>query len=116
MTGADPAFTAGRIPAGDSFKGARSHKELRGLLEAGEIRAALIIGEDPMAWGRTGAWFGNVEFMAAMDWTDTETTRFANVVLPGSTFLETNGTRCNFEGRVARFIRAVEPPAGVLLG
>ena len=113
VTGADPAFTAGRIPAGDSFKGARSHKELRGLLEAGEIRAALIIGEDPMAWGRTGAWFGNVEFMAAMDWTDTETTRFANVVLPGSTFLETNGTRCNFEGRVARFIRAVEPPAGV---
>ncbi|MCU0639028.1 MAG: FAD-dependent oxidoreductase [Candidatus Krumholzibacteria bacterium] len=112
VTGADPAFTPGRIPAGDSFKGARSHKELRGLLEAGEIKAALIIGEDPMAWGRTGSWFGNVEFMAAMDWTDTETTRFANVVLPGSTFLETNGTRCNFEGRVARYVRAVEPPAG----
>jgi anaerobic selenocysteine-containing dehydrogenase len=48
-----------------------------------------------------------------VDWTETETTRFSDVVLPGSTFLETAGTRVNFEGKVIDFARAVEPPAGV---
>ena len=37
----------------------------------------------------------------------------ANVVLPGSTYLETEGTRCNFEGRLIEFSRTVEPPASV---
>ena len=35
----------------------------------------------------------------------------ANVVFPGSTYLETEGTRCNFEGRLIEFSRTVEPPA-----
>jgi predicted molibdopterin-dependent oxidoreductase YjgC len=83
------------------------------LLEKGEIRGALVIGEDPMAWGSTGSWLQNIEFLAAIDWTETETTRFADVVLPGSTFLETAGTRCNFEGKVIEYSRAVQPPAGV---
>jgi formate dehydrogenase major subunit len=113
LTGADPAFAAGRTPAEESMAGARDREELRKMLEDEEIRAALIIGEDPMAWGRTGRWFENVEFIAAMDWTPTETTQYADVVLPGSTYLETEGTRCNFEGRLTEFTRAVEPPAGL---
>jgi predicted molibdopterin-dependent oxidoreductase YjgC len=48
-----------------------------------------------------------------MDWTETETTRFADVVLPGSTYLEANGTRCNFEGRLVEYSRAVRPAAGL---
>ena len=113
LTGADPAFQAGRAPAPEGLPGARDREELRKMLEAEEIRAAFIIGEDPMAWGRTGRWFENVEFIAAMDWTPTETTQYADVVLPGSTYLETEGTRCNFEGRLVEFTRAVEPPAGL---
>jgi len=113
VMGADPAFSAGRVPAAEGIKGSRNRDELRERLEAGEIRAAFIIGEDPMAWGRTGKWFENVEFLAAMDWTPTETTQYADAVLPGSTFLETAGTRCNFEGNVAEFAAAIEPPAGL---
>jgi formate dehydrogenase major subunit len=113
IMGADPVFAAGRVPGPKGLKGASSHRELRDLLRSGKIKGALIIGEDPMAWGRTGAWFENVEFLAAMDWTNTETTEYADVVLPASTYLETEGTRCNFEGRLAVFARAVEPPAGV---
>ncbi len=113
VAGAEPAFAAGRAPAPESAGGARSRAELRKILEDGEIRAAFIIGEDPMAWGRTGRWFENVEFLAAMDWTPTETTQYADVVLPGSTFLETPGTRCNFEGGLTEFTQAVEPPAGL---
>jgi len=113
IMGADPAFAAGRIPSPKGLAGAASQGELRDLLRNGAIRAALVIGEDPMAWGRIGAWFENVEFLAAMDWTNTETTEYADVVLPGSTYLETEGTRCNFEGRLVEFSRAVEPPAAV---
>jgi len=113
IMGADPAFEPGRKAAPTKLPGARSHAEMRDLLEKGGIRAALVIGEDPLAWRQTGSWFRNIEFLAAMDWTETETTQFADVVLPGSTYLETAGTRCNFEGRLVEFAGAVEPPAGV---
>ncbi|HDS30883.1 MAG TPA: hypothetical protein ENN67_07575, partial [Firmicutes bacterium] len=77
IMGADPAFAVGKIPVASDLKGAKNHDELAGLLKSGEIRAALIIGEDPMAWTSTGSWFQNIEFLAAMDWTGTETTQFA---------------------------------------
>jgi anaerobic selenocysteine-containing dehydrogenase len=118
ILGADPAFTPGRKPvaAGEAgskpLPGARTLQELHDLLEKGEIRAALVLGEDPMAWGRTGSWFQNVEFMATMDWTPTETTSYSDVVLPGCTYLEQGGTRCNFEGNLVEFRQAVESPAG----
>ena len=83
------------------------------MLEDGGLRAALVIGENPLEHDRTGSWFRNVDFLAAMDWTGTETTRFADVTLPGTTYLETPGTRCNFEGRLVEFAGAVDPPAGV---
>ncbi len=121
VMGADPAFSAGREPSPVRIAGARGHGEIRELLSKSKIKAAFVIGEDPFAWGSTGSWFQNIEFLAAMDWTHTETTQYADVVLPGSTYLETEGTRCNFEGTLVEFKRAVEPPAGlsgreVLLG
>jgi anaerobic selenocysteine-containing dehydrogenase len=61
---------------------------------------------------KLGSYFGNGEFLAALDWCPTETTRFADVVLPGSTFLESDGTRINFEGRLTRYTQAVKPPFG----
>jgi predicted molibdopterin-dependent oxidoreductase YjgC len=112
VSGADPAFAAGRLPSPEGLPGARTHRDLRRLLSEGEIRAALVIGEDPMDWGKSGAWFQNVEFLAVMDWTPTETTAYADVVLPGSTYLESGGTRCSFEGKLVRFTQAVQPPAG----
>ncbi|MBN1335436.1 MAG: FAD-dependent oxidoreductase [Deltaproteobacteria bacterium] len=111
VTGADPAFAAGRVPAPD-LPGARTRDALRRLLAEGRIRAALVVGEDPLRHERTAAPFREVEFLVAMDWTPTETTQAADVVLPGSTWLESEGTRCTFEGRVVRATRAVEPPSG----
>ncbi len=113
VMGADPAFLPGRIPAEGELPGASTIQDLRNILENGDIRAALIIGENPLEYNRTGTWFQNVEFLAAVDWADTETTRFADVTLPGSTFLETPGTRCNFEGELTSFTGAVSPPSGI---
>ena len=111
--GADPAFIAGRVPVSRKITGAVTQGELRRLLSDGELKGAIIIGEDPLAWGPTGAWFQNVDFLAAMDWTDTETTQYADIVLPGSTYLETEGSRCNFEGKLIEYSQAIAPPAGV---
>ncbi len=113
VTGADPAYSPGRAILSKKLEGAKNHAELRVLLEKGEIRGAIVIGEDPLAWDRTGSWFQNIEFLCAMDWTENETTRFADVVLPGSTYLETRGTRCNFEGRLVEYSRTVRPAAGI---
>lgn len=112
LAGADPAFGPGRVPHPAGVAGARSREELRTLLAGGQIKGALVIGEDPMAWGQIGRWFANVEFIGAMDWARTETTQYADVVLPGSTSLETAGTRCNFEGVLREYAQAVPPPAG----
>jgi formate dehydrogenase major subunit len=113
ITGADPAFEPGRVPNSGRIAGAQTHEQLRKLLTSGELKAALVIGEDPMAWPQSGSWFRSIDFLAAMDWATTETTQYADVVLPGSTYLETSGTRCNFEGNVIEFAQAVEPPAGL---
>lgn len=112
VMGADPAFRPGRV-RDDAVSGTHRRRDLLRLLESGEIRAVLIIGEDPLAWNQTASWFQNIEFLAAMDWTNTETTQYADVVLPGSTYLETAGHRCNYEGSLIEFSRAVEPPAGL---
>lgn len=113
VMGADPAFLTGRVPVGENaLPGAKTSQELRTLLEDGELKAAFIIGENPLDFSRTGSWFQNCQFIAAMDWTDTETTMAADVTLPGSTYLETPGTRCNYEGNVICFNGAVPPASG----
>jgi formate dehydrogenase major subunit len=112
VCGADPAFTVGRVPA-RGFPGAKTREELFGMLREGKIKAALVISEDPMSTDRVASYFGGVEFLTAVDWAQTETTLFADVAIPGSTFLEGGGTRCNFEGRVLHYRPAVKPPAGV---
>lgn len=111
VSGASSAFLPGRIPSGKELPGARSQNELRELLKDGKIRGALIIGEDPMHSDRTASLFANAEFVAAIDWAETETMQFANVSIPGSTYLESGGTRVNFEGRLIEFNKAVTSPS-----
>ena len=112
VMGADPAFGPGRLRVSASSSGSGMREQLLMLLKEGEIKAALIIGEDPLAWNQTASWFHNLEFLAAMDWTGTETTQYADVVLPGSTYLETAGHRCDYLGNLVEYSKAVEPPAG----
>jgi len=109
--GADSGFLPGRSSE-NGPAGAKSHEALRTLLKEGKIRAAVIIGEDPMRNDRTASFFQNIVFLAAMDWTGTETTQFSDIVLPGSTYLESEGTRCNFEGRLTPYARVIHPPSG----
>ncbi len=112
LSGADPRFAPGRKGA-PGLPGAHSRSELMHKLTSGCVKAALIIGEDPMQSDRFSSYFANVEFTVAMDWAQTETALLADIALPGTTYLESEGTRFNYEGRSARFTKAVNPPSGV---
>lgn len=112
VAGADPAFLPGRLPS-PALPGASDAAGLAGILASGTLRGALVIGEDPMNDPRTASWLGGLEFLAVMDWSHTETTRAADVLLPGTTGLEEEGTRCGLDGSVKAFRQAVKPPSGL---
>jgi predicted molibdopterin-dependent oxidoreductase YjgC len=51
-----------------------------------------------------------LEFLVVQDIFPTETTDFADVILPGVAFAEKNGTFVNSDRRVSRVRKAVDPP------
>ncbi|MDZ7816556.1 MAG: molybdopterin-dependent oxidoreductase [Planctomycetota bacterium] len=112
LAGATPEFLPGRVRS-HGLEGAENTDELYAKLEAGSIKAALVIGEDPFRHDKTASYFANTELLISMDWSKTETGMFANIAFPFSTYLESSGTRCNFEGRAVHFEGVVETPAGV---
>jgi anaerobic selenocysteine-containing dehydrogenase len=65
-----------------------------------------------MQHDRYSSYFGGIELMVAMDWAQTETTQFADISLPGTTYLESAGTRFGFDGKASAFSKVVEPPSG----
>jgi len=86
-------------------------------MERGRVRAALIVGEDPVAGAadprRVAAALSRLEFLAVVDAVPTETTALATVVLPGSAFAEVGGSYTNSERRVRPLRAALPPPGGL---
>ena len=111
LLGIDPSRSAGHAPIPNGIPGARSCQDLGEMVSEGRLKGALVIGEDPMRDGKISSYLRSVEFLATVDTGYTETVNFSDAVLPGSTYLETAGTRCNFEGKLAQFHKIIEPPA-----
>jgi NADH-quinone oxidoreductase subunit G len=87
---------------------------LDGLAEAvgdGRIRAAILLGEDLDDRPELLDALSSLEFLVVMDFRITETARRADVVLPGVTWAEKEGTLTNVDGFVSRMNRAIRPPA-----
>ncbi len=79
-----------------------------------DVKAFLCFGENPAVSepdvGHAKASMSKLDFMVVMDLFLTETAQMADVVLPCSTFAETEGTFTNSERRVLRVRKAVDPP------
>lgn len=79
----------------------------------GRIKALYLIGENPTLSepdaGHAREALEKLEFFVVQDIFLTETARLADVVLPGATFAEKDGTFTNTERRVQRVRKAIEP-------
>ena len=83
----------------------------------GNFKGIFILGEDPAQTdpdlNHVREALEKVEFLVVQDIFRTETTEFADVILPGASFAEKNGTFTNGERRVQRVRKAVAPVAGM---
>ncbi len=78
------------------------------------VRGMYIMGENPIISDPDIAhaehWFQGLEFLAVQDLFLTETARYADVVLPASSFAEKTGTFVNTERRIQLAHKAVDTP------
>jgi len=80
----------------------------------GRVKGLYIMGENPMMsdpnLNHVRAALENLEFLCVQDLFLSETAELADVVLPGASFAEKDGTYTNTERRVQRVRKALEPP------
>ncbi len=78
------------------------------------IRGMFIMGENPVISdpniSHAEEWVRGLEFLAEQDLFLTETARWADVVLPGSSFAEKSGTYVNTDRHIQLTDAALEPP------
>lgn len=81
---------------------------------AGDLKAMYIFGEDVAQTdpdtAHVAAALENLEFLVCQEIFPNETTKFADVVLPASAFLEKEGTFINAERRFQIVEPAIDPP------
>ena len=82
----------------------------------GRLKAMYIFGEDVAQTDpnttHVVAALESLEFLVCQDIFETETTKYADVILPASAFLEKSGTFTNAERRMQLVAPAIEPPGG----
>ena len=86
---------------------------LRDQLERDKIKALLIFGEDPLAAPNNVRLTGGVEFMLVLDHFMTATAMEADVVLPASLPLESEGSFTACDRRVQTTRKIFEPRTGM---
>ncbi|MGD8971869.1 MAG: molybdopterin-dependent oxidoreductase, partial [Desulfobacterales bacterium] len=82
--------------------------------ERGNLKALYIMGENPLSalpqHDRLQRALQNLEFLVVQDILNCETAKMADVILPGSSISEKEGSVTNLEGRIQSFHPVVSPP------
>ena len=80
----------------------------------GQLRALYILGEDPMLTepdvNHVRECLSRCEFVVLQEIFPSETSQFADVLLPGASFAEKDGTFTNTERRIQMVRQAIDPP------
>jgi len=81
---------------------------------SGEVKGLYIYGEDPVVTDADTTHIikalKNLDFFVIQELFMTETARLADVILPGASYAEKEGTFSNTERRVQRVRKAIDPP------
>jgi formate dehydrogenase major subunit len=89
------------------------NQEMIHAVHDGKLRSIYLKGEDIITSDSNsnfvGAALEKLEFLVVQDVNFSETSRFADIVLPASPSLEKEGTFTNTERRIQRLYRAMEP-------
>ena len=90
--------------------------EMVEVIDSGRIRAMYIMGENPLLSdpdvNHLKRSLASLEFLVVQDIFLTETAALADVVLPGASFAEKDGTFTNTERRVQLVRKAIDPIGG----
>ncbi|HOT06349.1 MAG TPA: formate dehydrogenase subunit alpha [Methanotrichaceae archaeon] len=96
--------------------GQTSTRMLGGAAE-GRIRGLYILGEDPAQTdpdsSRVRSSLKDLDFLVVQEIFPTETTEYADVILPAASFAECDGTFTNGERRIQRVNKAIPPICGL---
>ncbi len=91
-------------------------QEMFAKANEGTLKAMFVLGDDPVRddldRDLVRAGLSKLEFLVVQDMFLSETTAYADVVLPAASFAETDGTFTNTRRRVQRVRKAIEPLAG----
>ncbi len=89
--------------------------DYRAMTEGG-VQALYIMGADPATASETArAALAQLDFLVAQDIRLSQTAALADVVLPAaSSFIESDGTYTNLDGRVQRSLAGIRPPGQAL--
>jgi predicted molibdopterin-dependent oxidoreductase YjgC len=87
--------------------------EMTEAVHHGDVKALYVLGENPMVsdpdLNHVRAALERCEFLVVQDIFPTETAQMADLVLPGTTFAEKNGTFTGTDRRVQRVRQAIAP-------
>lgn len=93
--------------------------EMTGAMLSGQLKGLYVFGENPALsdpnTSHSVKAFKNLEFLVVQDIFMTETAKLADVVLPGVSFAEKEGTFTSSERRVQRVRKAINPPGDAQL-
>jgi NADH-quinone oxidoreductase subunit G len=76
----------------------------------GEVGALIVSGDEAASDRRVGDLAERARFVLTTTMFENEVTLWSHVVVPGTSYLERDGTYVNLEGRPQRLRRAVNPP------
>lgn len=94
-------------------KGVSAYEMLQ-KIDEGEIKGMIVLGSNPVVSSPNSQLaeraLQKLDLLVVIDLFETETARYAHWLLPGSSFLEGEGTLTNLEGRVFHRPKALDSP------
>ncbi|WP_411845408.1 molybdopterin-dependent oxidoreductase [Roseibacillus persicicus] len=105
----NPNTTGAKMVLGDDNP-FEKYDQIKGDIASGQIKAALVIGEDLTESGYSSEELSKLQHLVVLNILSNATAGKAHVVLPGASFAEKRGSMVNVTGRLQRLNRAILPP------